>query len=229
MSDRPGAGPPRTPEPTGPGASEASRLKKRKGPRAPRIAWPILTVMSGGFCLMTAILLWFGAVVAVRCDRVAERVVEERVETRDGLTVRVPHVVQEGRVDVTVERRVFGLLAVRTERLPDVVQATSIRRSGGVRRAGSPRVGAQLRLTLRDGRQWESWPVAMQSAGTPPGEMAERIREFLDRSSAPSLRLRSIPWLMNVLAVPFLLVSALFAMVWVNMLRRALGWGGPMA
>jgi hypothetical protein len=31
---------------------------------------------------------------------------------------------------------------------------------------------------------------------------------------------------MNGLAVPFLLVSALFAAVWVNTLRRALGWGG---
>ena len=185
--------------------------------------------MSGGFFFITSILLWFGAVVAVRCDRVAERVVEERVETRDGVTVRVPHVVQEGRVDVTAERRVFGLLAIRTERLPDVVQATSFRRSGGVRRAGSPRVGAQLRLTLRDGRTWESWPTAMQIAGTPPGEMAERIREFLDRPSAPRLRLRWIPWLMNALAVPFLLVCGLFAMVWVNMLRGALGWGGPAA
>ena len=128
---------------------------------------------------------------------------------------------------MTAEQRVLGLLAVWTERLPDVVEATTIRRSGGLRRAGSPRVGPQLQLTLRDGRKWESLPVAMQIAGTPPGEMAERIQEFLDRSSAPSLRLRWIPWLMCAFAVPLLLASALFVMVWVNMLRRALGWGGP--
>ena len=182
--------------------------------------------MSGGFFFITALLLWFDAVIAVRCDRVAERVVEERQETRDGVTARVPRVVQEGRVDVTAEHRVLGLLPVRTERLPDVVKATSIRRSGGVRRAGTPRVGPQLKLTLRDGREWESMPLAMHIVGTPPGEMAERIQEFLDRSSAPSLRLRWIPWVMSALAVPFLLACALFAMVWVNMLRRALGWGG---
>ena len=183
--------------------------------------------MSGGLFLITFLLLWFGAVVAVRCDRVAERVVEERLEIRDGVKVRVPHVVQEGRVDVTAERRVFGLLTVRMERLPDVVRAISIRRSGGVRRAGTPRVGPQLQLTLRDGHRWESWPTAMHITGTPPGEMAERIEAFLGRSSAPSLHLRWVPWLMNALAVPLLLLCALFAMVWVNMLRRALGWGGP--
>jgi hypothetical protein len=32
---------------------------------------------------------------------------------------------------------------------------------------------------------------------------------------------------MNGLAVPFLLISALFVAVWVNMLRRELGGGGP--
>lgn len=227
MTDGPGAKPPRSPEPSGPGAPPVSQRRTPRRPRAPRIAWPILTVTSGVLFLITSLLLWWGAVVAVRCDRVAARVVEERLETRDGVTVRVPHVVQEGRVDVTAERRVLGLLAVRSERLPDVVEATSISRSGGLRRAGSARVGPQLHLTLRDGRTWESLPAAMQIAGTPPGEMAERIQEFLDRSSAPSLRLRWIPWLMSAFAVLFLLVSALFAMVWVNMLRRALGWGGP--
>jgi hypothetical protein len=183
--------------------------------------------VSGVSFFITALLLWSGAVVAVRCDRVAERVVEERLETRDGVMVRVPHVVQAGRVDVTAERRVFGLLAVRTERLPDVVRAISIRRSEGVRPAGTPRVGPQLQLTLRDGRVWESTPEAMVVAGTPPGAMAARIQKFLDRSSAPSLRLRWIPWLISALAVPLLLASALLAMGWVNMLRRALGWGGP--
>jgi hypothetical protein len=163
----------------------------------------------------------------VRRGRVgAERVVEERVETRDGVTVRVPHVLQEGRVDVTAEHRIFGLLAVRTDRLPDVVRAISIRRSGG-RRAGTPRVGPQLQLKLCDGREWESFLAAMHVVGTPPGEMAERIQEFLDRSSTPSLHLRWIPWVMSAFAVPFLLACALLAMVWVNMLRRVPGWGGP--
>jgi hypothetical protein len=182
--------------------------------------------MSGGFFSITALLLWLGAVVAVRCDRVAERVVEERLETRDGVLVRVPHVVQEGRVDAIVERRIFGLLAVRTEWLPDVVEASSSHQSAGGRLGGGSGGGLLLRLTVRDGRVWVS-PQAKYVVGTPPREMAERIRAFLDRSSVSPLRLRWIPWLLSALAVPFLLVSVLFALVWVNMLRRALGWGGP--
>jgi hypothetical protein len=172
--------------------------------RAPLIAWPVLIAVSGGFFGITALLLWWGAVIAVRCDRVAA-----------------------GRVDVVAERRLLEIVPVWTERLPDVVKAHSIRRPGGPRRGGQAPVGPQLQLTLRDGREWESMPTAMHIVGTPPAEMAERIQEFLERSSALSLRLRWIPWLMNALAVPFLLISALFVAVWVNMLRRALGWGGP--
>jgi hypothetical protein len=172
---------------------------------------------------ITAILLWGGAVIAIRCERVAPRVVEDRTETRDGASVRVAKVVDEGRVDAVAQRRLLGLVPVWTERLPDVVKAGSIRRSGGARRGAGP----QLTLTLRDGRVWESTPMARHIVGTPPAEMADRIQEFLDRSPAPSLSLRWIPWLMNGLAVPFLLVSALFVAVWVNTLRRGLGWGGP--
>jgi hypothetical protein len=67
----------------------------------------------------------------------------------------------------------------------------------------------------------------MHIVGTPPAEMVERIQDFIERPAAPSLSLRWIPWLMNGLAVPFLLISALFVAVWVNMLRRELGGGGP--
>jgi hypothetical protein len=70
-------------------------------------------------------------------------------------------------------------------------------------------------------------PAAMQIVGTRPGEMAERIQAFIDGSAEPALQLWWIPWLMAVLAVPFVLFSGLFAVVWVNMARRALGLGGP--
>jgi hypothetical protein len=142
------------------------------------------------------------------------------------VTVRVPHVVQEGRVDAPVERRMFGLLAVRTEWLPDVVEASGSYQSGGMRRGGGSGGGMLLQLTLRDGRVWVS-PHAKYVVRTPPREMAERLQAFLDRSAVSSLRLRRIPWLFSALAVPFFLVSVLFGLVWVNMLRRALGWGGP--
>ena len=197
-------GPAPVSDPRGPGPRPPSRPKRPRLRRRPLIAWPVLIAVSLGFFGITAVLLWFGAVVAVRCERVGE-----------------------GRVDVLAERRLLGLVPVWRERLPDVVRARSIQRSGGPRRGGQARVGQQLKLTLRDGREWESMPTATHVVGTLPGEMAERIQVFLDRPSGPSLHLRWIPWLMNGLAVPFLLVSALFVAVWVNMLRRALGWGGP--
>ena len=158
--------------------------------------------MSAAFFGITALVVWWGAVIEVRCERVAA-----------------------GRVDVIAGRRLLGLVPVPTERLTDVVKVRSIRRTSGQRRAGS--VGPQLQLTLRDGREWESMPTAMHIVGTPPAEMAERIQAFIDQPSAPPFRLRWIPWLMIGLAVPMLLICGLFVAVWVNMIRRALGWGGP--
>jgi hypothetical protein len=172
-------------------------------PRPVAISRPILAVVSAGFVFVTSLLVWLGAVVAVRGERV-----------------------REGRVDVIVERRVFGLVSIRAERLPDVVKAIAIPRRG--RRIGGARAGSQLRLTLRDGREWTAAPV-MFATGTLPDEMAPRIQEFLDHSTAPALRLHWTPWLVATLAVPFLLICLLLAAVWVNVLRRALGLGGPVA
>jgi hypothetical protein len=161
-------------------------------------------IVTAGFLGMTAFLLWAGAVIAVRCERVAS-----------------------GRVDVVIERRVIGLVPVGRERFPDVVKAWSVQRRAPSRVGFSTVVGAQLALKLRDGREWESAPSAIQIVGTRPAEMADRIQEFIDRSTAPSLQLRWIPWLMSILVVPFLLISALIVAVWVNTARRALGGGGP--
>ena len=178
-------------------------MSVRKRRRAPRIAWPVLSVVSACVLGITALLVWWGAAIAVRCERV-----------------------DAGRVDVIAERQLLGLVPVARERLPDVVKAGSIRRHPP-RRAGSPRVGPQLQLTLRDGREWVSMPTAMHIVGTEPAEMAKRIQEFIERPSAPPFSLRWVPWLMIGLAVPCLLISGLFVAVWVNMIRRAIGWGGP--
>ena len=68
-----------------------------------------------GFGFITGILLWFGALIVVRCDRV------------------------EGRVDVSVEQRLLGLLPIRRERLADVVRAGVEQGRGGPPRAGATR------------------------------------------------------------------------------------------
>jgi hypothetical protein len=152
--------------------------------------------MFGGFGLITGILLWFGALIVVRCDRV------------------------EGRVDVTVEQRILGVILVRTERLADVVRAGVERKSGGVRGPAEP----QLRLVLRDGRVWYSQPVGW-AVGTPPREMVTRIQEFVDQSSAPSLRLWWTHWLIAALSAPFLLIFLLLLAAGVNMARQQFGLG----
>ncbi len=184
--------------------------------------------MCGGFGLITGILLWFGALIVVRCDRVDARQVVETLETRDGVTVPVQRVVQEGRVDVTVEQRLLGLVRIRTERLADVVRASVERKPGGPRRAGGGGGPAdpQLRLDLRDGRTWYSQPVRY-AVGTPPWDMAGRIQEFVDRSSAPPLSFWWMQWVMATFSVPFLLVFLLFLVAGVNMARRQLGLGAP--
>jgi hypothetical protein len=149
-----------------------------------------------GFGLVTGILLWLGALIVVRCDRI------------------------EGRVDVTVEQRLLGVFPVRTERLADVLRASVERRQGGVRGPGNP----QLRLVRRDGPVWYSQPAGWV-VGDPPSEMAPRIQEFVERSSAPSLRLWWMHWVMVALSVPFLLVFLLFLAAGVNKARQQLGVG----
>ena len=151
---------------------------------------------------ITAVLLGFGAVVAVEC-------------------LRLP----DGRVDVAVEHRVLALVAVHRRVLPDVVRALAVQKAGGPRRGLSGRPGVQLQLTLRDGTEWESMPAANQIVGTSPIDMAPAIQAFIEGGTATALRLRWIPWLMCALAIPFVLASALFAMVWVRMLRRSM-WDG---
>ncbi len=160
------------------------------------ISLRVLLPIAVGFFLVSTLLAWSGAVVALRCEH----------DTN-------------GRVDVTVEYRVLGLVSAVTERLTDVVAADWFQQTGGRRRAGSAASGMQLRLTERDGRVWESTPAATYIIGTPPSQMADRIREFLAHPTDPPIAMRWTPWLMNALAVPFLLFSALFALAILNQLR----------
>ena len=148
----------------------AARKRRTEDAETPTIAWRVLLPMSGGFFFITAILLWLGAVVAVRCERVGD-----------------------GRVDVTVEHRLLGLVTARTEHLVDVVQATSFQQTDIRRRAGTAAVQPQIRLTLRDGREWESTPAAMHIVGTGPTDMATRIQGFIERPSDGPLEMRWIP------------------------------------
>ncbi len=154
-------------------------------------AWLVIAVMT----FVTGVLLWFGLAIVVRCDRV-----------------------QAGRVDVTIERRFLGLFSVSSETVSDVVEAGTyvIRGSGsGRQRTGST---AALELTSRGGAVFRRTRFG-PAFGTRPDVMAEQITQFLSDPSKPSLTTWWMPWLVNVGALPFvLIVGALFG----AMLLRAL-------
>jgi hypothetical protein len=141
-------------------------------------AWLVIGVM----VFVTGLLLWFGLAIVVRCDRV-----------------------QAGRVDVTIERRFLGLLTVSSETVPDVVEAGTyvIQGSGtGRQRTGST---AALELTSRSGavsRRTRFGPAF----GTRPDLMAEQIMQFVNDPSKSSLTTWWMPWLVNIGALPFVLV-----------------------
>lgn len=177
-----------------------SRRQRRAAKTMPKWkAWLLI----GALLSLTGLLLWFGLAIVVRCDRAPE-----------------------GRVDVTVERRFLGLLALSTETVPDVVKADVYivwTRSGG---GGKQRHGSTvaLELTPRHG------PVCRRSRigpsfGTDPYDMVEQIERFLNEPSERSLTSWWMPWLVNVAAVPFvLIVGGILGEV----LLRALGFLKPV-
>lgn len=142
-------------------------------------------------CLFGAgLIFWTQAPAAVRCDRVS----------RD-------------RVDVTVERRVLGLHTISTEIVPDVINAFGVRvagrrKSGG---GGSSFSKNALMLNPRHGAQRRASGVASQL--NQPKAMARQIDEFINASSERSLTLWYVPWLLHLLALPFVVVALLMLYV----------------
>ena len=158
-------------------------------------AWLVIGVM----LFVSGLLLWFGLAIVVRCDRV-----------------------QEGRVDVTLDRRFLGFLTLSRERVPDVVKAGVyvLQGTGSGRQRSGPT--AALELTSRDGtvtRRTRFGPAF----GTQPSAMAEQIGQLLDDRSRPSLTTWWMPWLVNIGAVPFVLILGPFL---VEMLLQALKFLG---
>ena len=144
-------------------------------------------------------LLWFGSAIVVRCDRGPE-----------------------GRVDATVERRFLGLLTLQTEVVPDVVEARSL---GKWERGSDGRSEYTERLVLvpREGPEWQS-SLYTPSIGTRPKAMAPQIQKFILRSFHSTLTWWWMPWIVNLFAVPFVLVSILFVLSIGEIALRVLGF-----
>lgn len=132
----------------------------------------------------------------------------------------------EGRVDVTLERRFLGWLAVSTETVPDVVKADIVVVRAGPS-ASASRVGSTVKLRLTTGAGQVHLRTRFGPAfGTQPRDMAAQIEQFLEQPSKPSLATWWMPWVVNVGAIPFVL--ALGAIVG-EVLLRALGFFKPPA
>ena len=163
-------------------------------PMAKWKAWLLIGVMT---CL-TGLLLWFGLVIVVQSERI-----------------------EGGRVDVTIQRRFLGLLPVSSETVRDVVTADVYvvsGRSGSGR--GSRSSSVALQLTTRDGavtRRTRFGPAF----GTQPTDLAAQIQQLIDDRAKSSFTAWWVPSIVNIGAVPFVLVVGAF---WGSMLLQALGF-----
>ena len=144
-------------------------------------AWLGIGVILG----LGGLLMWWGLAIVVRCEYA-----------------------QPARVDVTIERSLFGLVPLGRESIPDVVKADVYVVWGRTRSGDRQRRGTTiaLELTTRAGsvtRRTQFGPAI----GTRPGEMADQIQGLLKTPSSAPLTLWWMPWLVNVAALPFLLMG----------------------
>jgi len=160
-------------------------------------AWPLIGVMT----CVTGFLLWLGLAIVVRSERM-----------------------QDGRVDVTVQRRFLGFLPVSTATVRDVVNAdvyiVSGRSGDGPRSRGGTMA---LQLTARDGSVWRRTRFG-PAFGTQPNDVAARIQELIDDRDKQSFSAWWMPWVVNIGAVPFVLVVGA---IWGSVLLRAFGFLKP--
>lgn len=162
-------------------------------------AWLLIAVM----VFLTGLLLWCGMKFELRCDRVAV-----------------------DRVDAAVKRRFLGLLTLSTESIPDVIKASRVgedKLTGGAVSKHRRSVTEKLVLTSRDGTKWNS-TLRTPSFGTRTNIMAQQVNEFIKDPSGSSLTTWWMPWLVNVCAIPFVLLSVFMVG---EPLLRALGFFKP--
>jgi uncharacterized membrane protein YgcG len=182
----------------------SSKKRRRAAKAMPKwMALLMVAAIGAAFLFGAGMIFWTQAPVAVRCQRVS----------RD-------------RVDVTVERRVLGFHTISTEIVPDVINAFGIRVAGSKKsRGGSSFSQNALMLNPRQGAQRRASGVSSQL--TRPKAMARQIDEFINASSERSLTLWYVPWLLHLLALPFLFVALLMLFVLGKGLLLTLGFIKP--
>jgi len=164
-----------------------------------------------------------GATLTFYGERIEPRRVEEVLETRGVVTVPVQRVVESGRVDVTVARRILGLIPMQRITLEDVIDADSSSGTTHVRRTNSSVASSSydtgnVELVTRAGRTWRS-PEIDHAIGPDAAEIEKRVAEFLEHDT-PRLTIWSVPWLSNIVGIPFALVALFFIWAWIAKLRQ---------
>jgi hypothetical protein len=152
-------------------------------------------LMPVAFLSMATLCLWMGALMSVRC---------ERVPSTDELQ-------KPTSINVTVERRLLGVIPISKTTLTDVVGVGSFHDSPApARRARNGDIESILTLRLADGHTWNS-PPAYAPVGTAPWQMAWHIAKFIDNPSAQPLSFWCVSWMLHLAATPLLLIGILSA------------------
>jgi hypothetical protein len=167
-------------------------------------AFSVWMLMPIAFLAMGILCLWMGALMRVRCERT---------------TSASSDPTQPQMANVTVERRLLGLIPISKTTLPNVVGVVSVHGSSAQTQVARPQIDAVLTLRLVDGRIWNA-PPAYAPLGTPPWKMARQITQFIDDPSLPPLSFWCVSWMLHLAAVPFLLVGVFSAYFGVRSLIR---------
>ena len=181
------------------GTREKKARSRKRGPVTPMSKWKAWLLIGVMTCV-TGVLLWLGLAIVVRSERV-----------------------QEGRVDVTVQRRLLGFLPISTTTVRDVVNADVYVLSRGSSDRPGSRGTMALQLTARDGSVWR-WTRFGPAFGTQPNDVAAEIERLIHTPDKQPLTTWWMPWLVNIGAVPFVLVVG---GIWGSVLLRALGFLKP--
>lgn len=166
------------------------------------LAWLIMAF----FLSLTGVLLWFGCQIEIRAEQTSP-----------------------GRVDVTMQRKLFAFIPLEMEVIQDVVSASPFLDTGAAKSNGKARrttSDRHLVLTCRDGSTWVS-PACNRTLGSTPKESAFLINERLWKPSTTPLVVWWFPWAVNLAALPFLVVSIVLLVAMGEVLLRALGFFRP--
>lgn len=192
----------------------SSKTPKKENPLDMLIATAITLVLA----LPSWLGLSLGAAVVVTC---------ERMPGQAGGQPAAP----SSRVNVTVRQKILGLVTWKEDKLADVTEASASSKTVDNRdsrgRKTSSYSARHLQLKTRGGQEWRS-PEAAFAFGDLPGEMAPAIKDFIEKSSEPSLKMWWMNWLANLVGLPFAILFLLFAFgLFMGLAKKALGIKSP--